>query len=204
MSHLLPKGAEPLEKLLQMNVTKTDTAYTDEELINLLTLDEAQAIKAIYQRYWDVLLNYAFGFTWDEAAAKDIVQDVFVRMVVKDHLKGIQSNLRSYLYLSVKRDCIRFLRTKFSSVTLNESFHQFLSSTHNEHAAHPIQLKELEISYEKELTNLSPRLRQVFELSRIEGLSSKEISLQLGVSDQTVRNQLSQVIRILKRKLQLY
>jgi RNA polymerase sigma-70 factor (ECF subfamily) len=186
------------------SMSSSHPAYTDEELINLLTLDEAQAIKAIYQKYWDVLLNYAFGFIWDEAAAKDIVQDVFVRMVVKDHLKGVQSNLRSYLHLSVKRDCIRHLRTKFSAVTLNESFHQFLSSTHNEHAAHPILLKELEVSYEQELTNLSPRLRQVFELSRIEGLSSKEISMQLGVSDQTVRNQLSQAIGILKRKLQLY
>lgn len=187
-----------------MNVTKTDTAYTDEELINLLTLDEAQALKGIYNKYWEILLDHAFSITRDTAAAKDIVQDVFVRLVVKDHLKGIQSNLRSYLYLSVKRDCIRFLRNKFSSVTLNDSFHQFLTTTHSEHTAHPIMLKELECAYEGELTRLSPRLRQVFELSRIQGLSSREISLQLGLSDQTVRNQLSQVIRTLKRRLQLY
>lgn len=187
-----------------MKVTKTDTAYTDEELIHLLTLDEAEALKGIYRKYWDVLLDYAFSFIRDEAASKDIVQDVFVRMVVKNHLRGVQTNLRSYLYLSVKRDCIRLLRTKFSSVTLNDSFHQFVTSTHSEHTAHPTMLKELECSYEKELTKLSPRLREVFELSRIQGLSSREISLQLGLSDQTVRNQLSQVIRILKRKLQLY
>lgn len=186
-----------------MKITKTDTGYTDEELIHLLNRDEAEALKGIYRKYWESLLDYSFSFIRDEAESKDIVQEVFVRLVVKDHLKGIQSNLKSYLYLSVKRDCIRYLRNKFSSVALNDSFHQFLSSTHNEHTAQPIMLKELEYSYEKELTKLSPRLRQVFELSRTQGLSSREISLQLGLSDQTVRNQLSQVIRILKRKLQL-
>jgi len=186
-----------------MKVTKTDIEYTDEELINLLSRDEAAALKGIYRKYWEVLLDYTFSFIRDEAESKDIVQDVFVRLVVKEHLKGIQSNLKSYLYLSVKRDCIRYLRVKFSSVTLDDSFHQFLASTHNEHTAQPMMLKELEYSYEKELTKLSPRLRQVFELSRTQGLSSREISLQLGLSDQTVRNQLSQVIRILKRKLQL-
>jgi RNA polymerase sigma factor (sigma-70 family) len=188
----------------QMNVTKTDTVYTDEELIDLLRSDEVEAIKGIYRKYWDVLLDHAFSFTRDEAEAKDIVQDVFVRMVVDEHLKKIKSNLKSYLFVCVRRDCIRFLRNKFSSVSLNDSFHQFLASTHNEHSAHPVILKELQFHYEKELAFLPPRLKQVFELSRDQGLSSKEISLQLGLSDQTVRNQLSQVIRILKTKLQLY
>ncbi|HEV2483551.1 MAG TPA: sigma-70 family RNA polymerase sigma factor [Puia sp.] len=187
-----------------MKVTKTDTVLTDDELIHLLISDETKALKEIYRKHWNGLLDHAYSFTRDEAAAKDIVQDVFVRMVVDEHLKKVKSNLRSYLYISVKRDCIRFLRTKFSSVSLNDSFHQFLASTHNEHSAHPTILKELEFHYEKELADLPPRLKQVFELSRDQGLSSKEISLQLGLSDQTVRNQLSQVIRILKRKLQLY
>ena len=196
--------AEPREKRLSMNPPKNDTTYSDDQLIKWLTLDEAEAIKAIYHKYWNVLLDFAFSFTRDEAEAKDIVQDVFVRLVVKEHLKAIQSNLKSYLYLSVKRDCIRHLRSKFSSVTLNESFDQFVASTHNEHSAHAIMLKELEFHYERELTHLPPRLKEVFELSRKQGLNSREISLQLGLSHQTVRNQLSQVIRILKRKLQLY
>jgi RNA polymerase sigma factor (sigma-70 family) len=187
-----------------MNVTKTDTAYTDEELIDLLTLDEAEALKVIYNKYWEILLDYAYSFTHDLAAAKDIVQDVFVRMVVKEHFKGIQTNLKSYLQLSIKRDCIRFLHSKFSAVTLDESFNEFRAATHKEHSAHPILLKELEFHYEKELAGLSPRLKQVFELSRIQGLSSREISLQLGLSDQTVRNQISHVIGILKRKLPIY
>ena len=187
-----------------MNVSKTDTARTDEELIRLLALDEAEAIKSIYGKYWEALLDYAFSFTRDEAEAKDIVQDVFVRIVVKEHWKGIRTNVKAYLYLCVKRDCIRFLRNKFSAKVLDNSFNQFTASTHSEHAAHPTILKELEFHYEKEVAGLPPRMKEVYELSRKQGLNSREISMQLGLSDQTVRNQLSQVIRILKRKLQLY
>lgn len=187
-----------------MNLTPKEIVLSDEELIDLLKTDEAEAVKEIYKKYWGSLLEYAFSFTRDQAEAKDIVQEVFVRMVVNEHLQGIQVNLKAYLFISVKRDCVRFLRTRFSTVTLNDSYHDFLSSTHRENTAHPVQLKELEFHFEKELSYLPIRLRQVFELSRHQGLNTREISVQLGTSNQTVRNQLSQVIRILRQKLRSY
>lgn len=187
-----------------MNFISKNIVLTDEELIGLLRADEPEAVKEIYKKYWGSLLEYAFSFTRDKAEAKDIVQEVFVRMVVNEHLQGIQVSLKSYLFTCVKRDCVRFLRTRFSTVTLNDSYHEFLSSTHRENAAHPVQLKELEFHFEKELSYLPTRLRQVFELSRHQGLNSREISMQLGTSNQTVRNQLSQVIRILRQKLGSY
>jgi RNA polymerase sigma-70 factor (ECF subfamily) len=187
-----------------MNLSPKETARTDEELIALLKTDEQAAVKSIYEKYWQSLLQFAFNFVRDETDAKEIVQEAFVRMVVKEQLKGVESNLRAYLYAAVKYDCIRYLRNRFSSVELDESFQQFLTSTHKEHTAHPVFLKELEYRIEKELLDLSPRLKEIFELSRKEGLNSREISLQLGLSNQTVRNQLSQAIRILRRKLESY
>lgn len=187
-----------------MNLTPKEIVLTDEELIHLLKTDERAAVKEIYKKYWGSLLDYAFSFTRDKAEAKDIVQEVFVRMVVNEHLQGIKDSLKSYLFTCVKRDCVRFLRTRFSTVTLNDSYHEFLSSTHRENTAQPVQLKELELHFEKELSYLPTRLRQVFELSRHQGLNSREISIQLGTSSQTVRNQLSQVIRILREKLRSY
>lgn len=176
---------------------------TDEELIELLSLDEEEALKGIYRKYWEALSDYAFSLTGDEAQSKDIVQEVFLRVMVKDYLKGIQTSLKSYLFLTVKRDCVRFLRTQLPTETLDNSFDQFLVSTHTEHSAHPMMLKELEFHYEKELAGLPPRLKEVFELSRKQGFNSKEISLQLGLSDQTVKNQITHVLRILRGKLQM-
>ncbi|MBN9380385.1 MAG: sigma-70 family RNA polymerase sigma factor [Chitinophagaceae bacterium] len=181
--------------------------YTDEELIELLSRDEAEAIKGIYRKYWNELLDYAFGLIHDEAQAKDIVQEMFVRMVAKEYLKGIQSSLRSYLFLSVKRDCVRFLQREPAIETLDtsleDSFERFISATHKDHSAHSIILKELELHYEKELSGLPLRMKQVFELSRKQGFSSREISIRLEVSDQTVKNQITNALRILRGKLQL-
>lgn len=194
--------AVPVEKKdCAMNLSPKKTLQTDEELLGLLKTDEQAAVKGIYEKYWRSLLQFAFSFTRDETDAKDIVQEVFVRLVVKEQLKAVQTNLRAYLYAVVKYDCIRYLRTRFSSVELDDSFQQFLASTHKDQTAQPLLFKELEHHYEKELAYLPPRLKQVFELSRKQGLNSTEISMHLGVSNQTVRNQISQVIRILRQKL---
>jgi RNA polymerase sigma-70 factor (ECF subfamily) len=183
--------------------TKVNTC-TDEELLILLNSDEAKGLESIYNRYWEPLLRYAFSFTRNEEEAKDILQDIFVRLVVKEHLKGVHSQLKAYLYKIVRSDCIRFLKNRISSIELNESFNDFLASTQADHSSQALLAKELTLQYENELINLPPRVKEVFVLSREHGLSSKQISSKLGVSDQTVRNQISHAIQVLKRKIELF
>ena len=61
--------------------------------------------------------------------------------------------------------------------------------------------QDLERSLEKGINNLSPKVKEVFELSRKENLSIKEIATKLNVSDQTVKNQISTALKTLKLHL---
>ena len=61
--------------------------------------------------------------------------------------------------------------------------------------------QDLEVSLEKGINSLSPKVKEVFELSRKENLSIKEIATKLNVSDQTVKNQISTALKALKLHL---
>ncbi|MNY46224.1 RNA polymerase sigma factor [compost metagenome] len=64
--------------------------------------------------------------------------------------------------------------------------------------------KELIAVIEKEVSLLPTKMREMFEMSRNEGLSHKEIAEKLGVSDLTVKKQVSNAVKILKGKLRLF
>jgi RNA polymerase sigma factor (sigma-70 family) len=65
---------------------------------------------------------------------------------------------------------------------------------------HGIRVKLLKEFIEKEVSNLPPKMREIFELSRNEHLSHKEIAHKLEVSEKTVRNQINNALKILRGK----
>ncbi len=54
---------------------------------------------------------------------------------------------------------------------------------------------------EKEIGALPPKMREVFELSRKENLSHKEIAEKLNLSEKTVKKQVNNSLKILRSKL---
>src|SRR5690606_28396009 len=69
---------------------------------------------------------------------------------------------------------------------------------------HVLIEKELAEQIEKEVSFLPPKMREVFELSRKEYLTHKEIAIRLSLSDQTVKKQIHKALKILKPKLRIF
>ena len=66
-----------------------------------------------------------------------------------------------------------------------------------------LQYKELDQLLQHEIDLLPSKMKEIFVLSRYEGLSYAEIAEKLGKSDKTVKKQVSNAIKILKLKLNL-
>lgn len=60
-------------------------------------------------------------------------------------------------------------------------------------------VKEVEIV----LSSLPERCREIFVMSRIDGLKNKEIAFRLGISEQAVKNQISKALKILRAAIML-
>jgi RNA polymerase sigma-70 factor (family 1) len=173
---------------------------TDAELSGLLKSDDRIAFTEIYDRYNSLLYIYAFKKLKDKEEVQDVIQETFIKLWSNRSSFQPGTNLAGYLYTAVRnRSFDIFAHKKVSTAYIN-SLQDFLN--HNESATdHLIRGKELALLIEKEINNLPPRMKEIFEMSRKEFMSHKEIADKLGLSEHTVTTQIKRALRVLKVKL---
>lgn len=174
-------------------------SYTDSELATLLIQDDRAAFAEIYERYWSILLNHALKMLGSEDEAKDVIQDVFSTLWQKRTTLEIHTSLASFLYISVRYQVLKVIRhskvaERYLS-TLQRNIEEGLPATDLP------QERELAKRIEDGIRQLPPRMKEVFELSRIHGYSYREIAEKLDLADNTVKRQVSNALKILRIRL---
>lgn len=173
---------------------------SDKALLSLLSAGDDKAFAEIYNRYWSVLYLYACKFSGHNDQAEDIVQEVFVALWNKSGELELQTSLAAYLYTSVRYKIFDLIDHEKVKAKYLASFGAYLNAEKTI-ADSAILEKELLTEIESAIQLLPAKMRQVFELSRKNGLSQKEIAVQLNISDKTVKKQVSNAMRILRLKL---
>lgn len=168
----------------------------DEELIKLVGNGDLKAMEELFNRYYEQLCNFAFKFLKDRDASKDIVSDIFSKIWQKKNSLIISSNLRAYLYISVRNRAINFLQTNKKLYTIEQ----------NKEAKNVIEKDDFTMAIENEeevekiLSKLPEKKKLVFRLKVIDGLKYKEIAEILSISVNTVQNHIVQAYKILSEK----
>ncbi|HWW38834.1 RNA polymerase sigma-70 factor [Pedobacter sp.] len=176
---------------------------SDDKLLLLFKAGDRQAYAQIYQRYWAVMYVYARKVMADEDDAKDIVQEVFTYLWHKGKDLEIRTSLSMYLYTAVRYRIFDLMDHKKIRTDYKIYLQQFIEE--GEYITDDqLRAKEMLAVIEKEVALLPPKMRVMFEMSRNEGMSHKEIAAQLGVSELTVKKQVSNSVKILKGKLKLF
>jgi RNA polymerase sigma-70 factor, ECF subfamily len=175
-------------------------SYTDEQLIGLLNLQDKTAFAEIYERYWGVVFNHARRMTKDNELAKDILQDVFTTIYKKIGVSDFSNiSFQAYLFTLVKHHVISLYRKEKTRVNYISSLKSHID---NENATEGyLAEKQIREQFEREVAALPSKMRTVFELSRKEYLSHKEIADFINISELTVKKQISNAIGILRSKL---
>jgi len=172
----------------------------DYELTILLKEGDRRAFTEIYNRYHWLLHIHIYKWVRSREDAKDIIHELFSNIWLKHQTLSFSPNLSAYLYASTRNRIFnQFAHQKIESSyvrSLAEFIHQGECVT--DHLVRENQLKEL---IEKEVEAMPPKMRAVFELSRVENLSHKQISEELTISEQTVRKHIQHALRILRVKL---
>lgn len=175
------------------------TDLADDVLLDLLTSGDHLAYKQIYQRYWAVLYRHARRMISDEEEAKDLIQDLFTNLWYKaDELK-IETSLSSYLYGTVRYQVFGLIdkrKVRQQHITSLQKFMKEAEFTTDT----TVRENELKRLIEREISMLPPKMREVFELSRKSQLNHREISQQMDISDQTVKKQIYNAVKILRLK----
>ncbi|MHA4896718.1 RNA polymerase sigma factor [Pedobacter sp. PWIIR3] len=176
------------------------SSRSDDELLSAFVSGDLRAYENIYDRYWPLLFRHARKMLQDNSLAKDVVQEVFTTLWQKRAEQVIRSPLAAYLYSATRNKVLDLV--KHSKV--EEKYLHSLKQVMDSGIVPPDQLyieRELYEQIETEILNLPPKMREIFLLSRKDHKSHKEIADQLGISDKTVKKQVSNSLRILKGKL---
>ncbi|MBE5321179.1 RNA polymerase sigma-70 factor [Pedobacter sp. MR2016-19] len=172
----------------------------DQELLALFREGEYAAYQVIYKRYWAILFRHARRMLQNDEEAKDAVQDIFTMLWLKGPTLFVNSTLSAFLYSSLRHKIFDIIdRNKVKGDYFN-SLESFIDkgelTTDN-----IIREKELAALIEKEISFLPEKMREVFELSRKSHLSYKEIAEKMNITDNTVKKQINNALKLLRFKL---
>jgi RNA polymerase sigma-70 factor (family 1) len=167
--------------------------YTDQELLILSAKDNPDAFDTLYFRYWEDMYKTAFAILKDADCCKDIIQDVFIWLWQHRHTLQIL-HLKSYLRAAIKFKVANYIR----SGNVRESFFKELASVQlpvHSPAEDQVEFKQLKGIVLQAISDLPEKCREIFQLSRDEELSNREIAEKLHISVKTVENQMTIALR---------
>lgn len=135
---------------------------------------------------------YALRILDDAQSAEDIVEDTFTKAwQLIEEGKDI-ADFKSYMYRMVHNGCISFLRNKKETVGL-----EFVPEADEE----AVDTSERDAHIWKAIDQLPEKCREVFLLSKRDGLSNEEIAEKMGISIKTVKNQMTKALSRLREAL---
>lgn len=160
---------------------------------------EGRNFERLFRDFFPPLMAFARKILGDEEDAREIVHQVFINLWEKRSELDLSSSLKSYLFTSVHHRSLNVIRDrkKFSSEEVPEVAGEWDVSAQ-------IEAMELEEKIREAIDTLPEKCREIFELSRFEGLKYGEIAGQLGISVKTVENQMSKALKILREQLGKY
>lgn len=171
----------------------------DDNTLLLLQLKEgnSHAFSALYGMYSKMLLSNMLHMVKDQEVAKELLQDLFLKIWEKRAQIDIEKSFKSFLFTIAKNMVYDYLR----KVALDKKLTKELIVSTIEAYSHTEELlgfKEKNACLSQAIEMLSPQSRQVYQLCKIEGLSHKEISERLGISISTVNNHIVKSSKVVK------
>lgn len=179
-----------------------ESATEDAELVELLRTGDETAFRSVWETLHRPLADFAYRYVRSEDAAADIVQQVFVTMWEERATLRPRSTISNYLYSAVRnrvRNVLRHDRVVQAYALYAAAVLQSESSSND--ADVQITVAELQSSITRILDDLPPRTREIFLMSREDGLPPSEIARMLGISLQVVYNQLTRALKALVQGL---
>ncbi|WP_418895440.1 RNA polymerase sigma-70 factor [Limibacterium fermenti] len=184
-------------------MTGSNAIAEDRDLVIRLINNDQEAFCELYAKYKTRLLYFAAKFIKSNEFAEDIYQDAFAVIWQSRCFLDPEKSFSSYLYTVVKNRILNTLRDIENNQKLKSHILDY-SIDHSDTTNQFIEASELQAILDKALAKLTPRQRQVFEMSRDAQLSHKEIAEILGISVFTVQEHISIALKTIKSYLKEY
>lgn len=166
---------------------------------------DEKAFEALFHRTFPRLRDFAHKITKDEAVAEDILQDVFLKLwKKKDQVEG--ENIEAYLFRLVRNQCLDYIQfvkvvsAKNIELETDRKYEELYRIDFIRDEPYLLIHEELKLEIEKAIDALPARCKEVFILSRIEGLKNREIAEKLQINIKNVERHLARAVKTFRER----
>ncbi len=160
-----------------------------------------KAFEKLYEKYRDDIFTYSKALVRSHSSAEEVVQEVFLKLWLNAEDLDPELSIRSYLFTISRNLSFDFLRKASNNRKLREEIFYIKESTE---VPEELLNQEYDLLKKRAIAELPPKRRLIFEMSRNEGKSYKDISSELGISVSTVKTQMSEALQFLRQYLRLH
>ncbi|MCX6238187.1 MAG: RNA polymerase sigma-70 factor [Bacteroidia bacterium] len=183
-----------------MEKNRVMTISNTEEIIRRLKKDDKSAVDELFGYYYPRLYHFSRSILKIENEIDDILQEVFVKIWLNRNKIGNADTFNAWIFTITKNEVLNLIRAKLRDQTFKDEL--FLRSVAEEYQTqNPVEFDEIKAGIDQIVTSLPEKRQQVFTLSRNEGLSNKEIALQLKKKKKTIEDHITHSIKHIKNSM---
>jgi len=183
-----------------MEKSRVLTISNTEDIIRRLKKDDKSAVDELFSYYYPRLYHFSKSILKIETDIDDILQEVFVKIWLNRQKISNAVTFNAYIFTITKNEVLNLIRSKLKDHTFKEEL--YLRSVAEEYQTqNHLEYNEIKIAIDRLVEDLPEKRKQVFILSRTEGLSNKEIALQLNISEKTIEDHITHAIKHIKSSL---
>lgn len=184
----------------RLSMTKNYTEFPSEHLFELLQQDSPAAFEELYNRYWFPLFISAHKRLSCREDAEEAVQNLFESLWINRHKITIRTSLENYLFASIRYIVLRMIYNKSKQHFIqDEKLKDYLKADYS--TEDTVLLHDLSRQIRELTEKLPEKCRKVFEMSRNEMMTNKEIAAILGISEKTVENHITKALHVIRNNM---
>lgn len=174
----------------------------DDDCFRLLAQGDGAVFHYLIRIYFPVLKRYALQITHiSSAEAEDVIVEVFVKFWERRTQFTNFGEVKGFLYTSVRNGCLNVVRSKQREQARIATFIQLYGNETVSSDEAEIIYSELLAEIRRSVDALPAKMREIFILSHYKKMSNEAIAAHLNLSHQTVRNQKSKALALLRQWL---
>ncbi|WP_346320816.1 RNA polymerase sigma-70 factor [Chitinophaga sp. YIM B06452] len=171
--------------------------YSEAEVLLQVAAGSEAAFRCLFDGHRDKLFAYMLRLSGSTEAAKDIVQDVFLKVwTERSVLPGIR-NFDAYVFTLARNHAFNLVKKNAYRNDILRSLYAGETGASHE-TEQMVRYKALQDQLEKAIGKLPPQQKTIFTLNRLQGLAIEDIARRLHISEGTVKKHLSLATQALK------
>ncbi|MEN6456779.1 MAG: RNA polymerase sigma-70 factor [Prolixibacteraceae bacterium] len=172
----------------------------EEDILRRIKQGDEIAFELVFHRYKSKLYDFICRSLPSDGDAESMVQEIFMKLWINRHQLDPGKSLNAFLYTIARNEIFGHLRKVLVRRKHLEEL-SFSMETLSETTQRQIEYEELKVLVSGLVGSMPEKRKEIFLLSRNEGLSYKEIASRLGISENTVDSQIRKALDYLKENL---